>query len=75
MLYDMLGLESVTNGYAMSLCVKVVHYAPPLFASSKWGKKLLTDLPDQKAFKKKIITLSSAIQSEVMHFTEVLGCT
>ena len=27
MLYDMLGLESVTNGYAMSLCVKFMHYA------------------------------------------------
>ena len=28
MLYDMVELESVTNGDAMSICVKVVHYAP-----------------------------------------------
>ena len=61
MLYDMVELESVTNGDAMSICGKVVHYAP-LFASSKWWKKPLTDLPDQKAGKKKIISLSSAIK-------------
>ena len=35
MLYDMVESQSVTNGNAMSICGKIVHYAP-LFASSKW---------------------------------------
>ena len=42
MLYDMVESESVTNGEAMSISGKVVHYAP-LFASSKWWKRPLTD--------------------------------
>ena len=37
MLYDMVESQSVTNGNAMSICGKIVNYAP-LFASSKWWK-------------------------------------
>ena len=59
MLYDMVESKSVTNGHAMSICGKIVHYAP-LFASSKWWKKPVTDLPDQNASKKIMLTLSSA---------------
>ena len=61
MLYNMVEYKSVTNGHAMSICGKIVYYAP-LFASSKWWKKPLTDLPDMNASKKKMLTLSSAIK-------------
>ena len=53
--------QSVTNGIAMSVSGKIVHYAP-LFASSKWWKKPITDLPDQDASKKSLIKLSSAVK-------------
>lgn len=43
MLYDMAEAESVTNGKAMSICGKIVHYAP-LFAGSKWWERPLTNL-------------------------------
>ena len=33
-LYDMIETQSVTNGTAMSVCGKIVHYAPP-FARPK----------------------------------------
>ena len=59
MLNNMVESQSVTNGNAMSICGKIVHYAP-LFASSKWWKKPVTDLPDQNASKKIMLTLSSA---------------
>ena len=39
MLYDMVEAESMTNREAMSLCGKIVHYAP-LFAGSKWWENL-----------------------------------
>ena len=60
-LYDMIETESVTNVTAMSVCGKIVHYAP-LFASSKWWKKPITDLPDQSASKKALLALSSAVK-------------
>ena len=60
-LYDMVGSESVTNGTALSISGKIVHYAP-LFASSKWWKKPITDLPDQDASKKSVIKVSDSVK-------------
>ena len=60
-LYDMLESESVTNGIALSISGKIVHYAP-LFTSSKWWKKPITDLPDHDASKKSLVKLSSAVK-------------
>ena len=57
----MIESQSVTNGIAMSVSGKIVHYAP-LFASSKWWKKPITDLPDQGASKKALLTLFSAVK-------------
>ena len=51
----------MTNGVAMSVSGKIVHYAP-LFACSKWWKTPITDIPDQEASKKSLIKLSSAVK-------------
>ena len=67
MLYDMVEAESVTNGEAMSLCGKIVHYAP-LFAGSKWWKKPLTNLPDQDASKKKLLSISNMVRVTLRHW-------
>merc|ERR1712215_499851 len=60
-LYDMSVSESVTNATALSISGKIVHYAP-LFASSKWWKKPLTDLPDQDANKKSLIKITDSVR-------------
>ena len=56
---DMLEPQSVTNELAMKVSGKVSHYAP-LFPGSRWWRKALTSLPDQKAGKRKIVFLSAS---------------
>ena len=67
MLYDMAEAESVTNGKAMSICGKIVHYAP-LFAGSKWWKRPLTNLPDENANKNKLLSISSIVRVTARHW-------
>ena len=61
MLYDIVEAKSVTNGDAMTLCGKIVHYAP-LFAGAKWWRKPLTNLPDNDASKRKLLSISNIVR-------------
>ena len=51
----------------MSICGKIVHYAP-LFAGSKWWKRPLTNLPDENANKNKLLSISSIVRVTARHW-------